>query len=338
MNKPRCTLTIAAFLALVFISCESKTADYLDYYRVANKAYEAMLTGDYQRAVDLYQQAFYIKLPPAASHQNDYARAALCQIYNGKLDAAIDLLRKAMRRGYTLEAFKENEEFVKLLKTRQGQALVNEFDSHRSDFAAGFDHELIEKIADMKMLDQQYRTRLQLEIQDSTLADSLKKSGIYFGGQVDYKQFPRMTKAARESMAVLQRENDRQNLAEMEKIISEYGYPGYGLIGSNEAAAILLHVQDIDNDPEAFIAKNDILGEVRRGSISPSLVASIVDRISMHRNGVSKYHSGINLRANAASIDEAAVDTLRAQIGLYSMAVKKILDAQYMERFKSSQK
>ena len=338
MNKPFLPYLLIAFMGLTFLNCESDARDYLDYYRIANKAYEAMLNGDYRQATTLYQQAFYVKLPPAQSHQNDYARAALCELYNGNGDAAIDFLRKAMKRGYTLEAFKENEEFVEILKTRHGQALINEFDVHHGDFRASLDHELIEKISAMKILDQQYRTRLQLQIADSTLADSLKNAGVYFSGQVDFSRFPRLSAADRKRFSGLQRENDRQNLVAMEEIIAEHGYPGYGMIGSNDAAAILIHIQDIENDPEAFIENNDIIGEIRRGTIAPSLVASIVDRISMNTTGASKYHSGINLRSKAAEFDEAAVDSLRAQIGLYSLTVKRILDAQYLSRFKSSQK
>ena len=331
---------IAAWLfvwSLLLISgCKTADSeDYLDYYRVANNAYEAFLKRDFESAATLYQKAFYIKLPPAESHQNDYARAAIAQLYLGNGDAAVEYLRKAMKRGYKIEAFRENKEFVELLKISPGKALLNEFDIHHDEFRSGLDSDLAIKIERMKVLDQQYRTRLQLQIADSSLADSLKNAGHFFSGQVDFERYPKMTDEERQQLVHLQRENDRRNLQEMEAIIAEHGYPGYSLIGSNDAAAILLHVQDIDNDPEAFIERNKIMDEIRKGTINPSLVASIVDRISMNVNGVSKYHSGINLRSNIPEFDEAEVDSLRVGIGLYSLAVKKILDEQYMARFNS---
>jgi len=122
-----------------------------------------------------------------------------------------------------------------------------------------------------------------------------------------------------------QQEADRRNLARLEEIIAQRGWPGAGLVAEDGAQAAFLVLQHAPVE-----AQERYLPQVRQaaaaGQLPTGMAAMLEDRVLMQRGRNQLY--GTQLRVDPATRalslwpvdDEAHVDERRARVGLNPLA------------------
>ena len=137
-----------------------------------------------------------------------------------------------------------------------------------------------------------------------------------------YKQQP---DSAGRNLVQVEKENFARHQPLLEKIIREYGYPGFRQVGKKSATNFFYIVQHADAHP-AFQRQvlQLMLPEVKRKNASPADYAYLTDRVALNAGQLSEYGTqvtyegaGPTIRAVARPLREPAhVNKRRAAVGL----------------------
>lgn len=152
---------IIIFLFLLITSCQKEKNteyDYIaNYYQKIYKADFEYQTENYQKAFDLYQDAFNSCPPINTPIYNELVNfAQTCAILR-KNELAIEFIKKKIERGYEIKWLQQNEKFHKVFVTEQGKKLVSDYDNLRQKALSKINLSLREEIKQMKIEDQKYR-------------------------------------------------------------------------------------------------------------------------------------------------------------------------------------
>ncbi len=121
---------------------------------------------------------------------------------------------------------------------------------------------------------------------------------------------------------------DRENLAAVEAIIAEHGYPGKSLVGVKASGASWTIIQHADLETQKKYL--DVMTRaVESGELEGALLATTVDRIRI-REGQPQWYGTQFREVNGEMVpepieDEAHVDERRASVGLQPLAEYAIL-------------
>ncbi|MDJ1492031.1 energy transducer TonB [Cytophagaceae bacterium DM2B3-1] len=117
---------------------------------------------------------------------------------------------------------------------------------------------------------------------------------------------------------------DITNMAKIDKIIAEYGYPGKSLVGEKYQSVALMVIQH--NDPAAREKYLPLLIEAAgKGEVNASSVAIVIDRAKIDKGEKQIYGSQLNETKQGVKLmpieDEPNVNVRRAKVGLPPLEV-----------------
>ncbi|MDJ1499494.1 energy transducer TonB [Xanthocytophaga agilis] len=117
---------------------------------------------------------------------------------------------------------------------------------------------------------------------------------------------------------------DILNMAKIDKIIAEYGYPGKSLVGEKYQSVALMVIQH--NDPAAREKYLPLLIEAAgKGEVNASSVAIVIDRAKIDKGEKQIYGSQLNETKQGMKLmpieDEPNVNVRRAKVGLPPLEV-----------------
>ncbi|MDJ1468858.1 energy transducer TonB [Xanthocytophaga flava] len=117
---------------------------------------------------------------------------------------------------------------------------------------------------------------------------------------------------------------DITNMAKIDKIIAEYGYPGKSLVGEKYQSVALMVIQH--NDPAAREKYLPLLVEAAgKGEVNASSVAIVIDRAKIDKGEKQIYGSQLNETKQGVKLmpieDEPNVNVRRAKVGLPPLEV-----------------
>jgi TonB family protein len=117
---------------------------------------------------------------------------------------------------------------------------------------------------------------------------------------------------------------DRLNLARVERIFAQYGYPGKSLVGEKHQATAFLVIQHSDDEvQEKYLP---LLTEAaNKGELRASSLAILIDRVRGNRGEKQLYGSQLRETKQGVKLmpidDEPNVNVRRAKIGLQPLEV-----------------
>ena len=286
---------LAATLLLVSAARAQAPAASLDAQALA--AYEAK---DYSRSGQLFDQALQAKKVLTAS---DYYNAACAWALAGSSDKAFAYLDKATLAGWDNVAHVQTDtDLTSLHPDQRWQPTLAKLEATVAKREATVNQALKKELAGIYRTDQRIRLKI----------DSVEnKDGIQAA----------MAPALVEEM----RTADERNLARVEAIIKQYGWPGNSLAGKAGITTAFLVIQHSD-----AITQRKYLPLLReaaaKGELAKSSLALLEDRVLMGQGKPQLY--GSQLRLNQATqkyelytiADEAHVDERRAAVGLQPLA------------------
>lgn len=141
---------------------------------------------------------------------------------------------------------------------------------------------LKEKLEHILVMDQGIRQLLQENLSEKEKNELLKKMNL-----------PR--ESIENDIYALMTEIDSTNLAEVEKIISEYGYPGVELVGKPANETVFYVIQHSDKI-EQYLPL--IRNAAKNGDVSMKSLAKMEDRHLMHRGKEQIYGTQIRGQKN----------------------------------------
>jgi len=120
-------------------------------------------------------------------------------------------------------------------------------------------------------------------------------------------------------------ENDSTNMARLEQIISQYGWPGKSLVGDQASMAAFLVLQHADLPrQEKYLPMVQAAAE--KGDVEKSYLAMLQDRVLMRQNKPQKYGTQLWNDPSTGELglytieDSVNVDQRRAEMGLPPIA------------------
>lgn len=160
----------------------------------------------------------------------------------------------------------------------------------------------------MGVEDQRYRSEMQLEI---TKMSSLGT-----------------TRQSKELIAIVKKQDeiDKKNMARLEEIIKQYGWPGRSLVGEEAASAgfLILQHADLTFQKKYFPLVKE---GARKGEVRPGDAAMLEDRILMKEGKKQIYGSVVQSGPETGGKlvlhpieDDEHVDERRAAVGLMPLA------------------
>lgn len=279
---------LSTFLILILVGCakEHKTnCNYInDYYPQTAKAKVEFYLGSYEKAFDYYQKAFEHCDAIAIGTHHDTFRFSIVCAELGKNELAIDFMEKTLRKGRTLSSYENNETFENILKTKQGQNLVANYDKMRKEYLSSLNMTLRAELQAMREIDQ--RLVGQQEKRDSVFKVNDKRLVEIF----DEFGYPN------------------------EQIVGNYGID----FTSADPTILLLHTDDSIRI-NYFIPK--IKEFVKNGKCPPNTLGTMYDNLALFNNEPQTHGTYENQNGGYANMisDTTLVNKNRAEIGLPSL-------------------
>lgn len=264
-------------------------------YKIHVEAGEtAMNEKRYDDCLSSYTSAFKIKQTSVLST----LRAAACAfsgdkhtILDQQLDIAFDLnwdQAKAIFESYTEFEYLKGSDFENIVNTRWKKAAKS----------SGINMELMAEFQEIQRTDQEQRGYMR-EVQDKYGWDS-----------------PQM-----DSLWKIQTAADEANLARIEKVIAEYGYPGKSLVGPANMGTAFLVIQHSNQEAQEkylpLLKKAADDGEVRWSS-----VALLIDRVLLGQGKKQIYGSQVSSNEETGEYffspieNPMKIDSIRNTVGL----------------------
>ncbi|WP_018618682.1 hypothetical protein [Spirosoma luteum] len=275
--------------------------DYLAYHRAVIEAETAIAAQDYTKALSLYVRLF-------DSHDfvflRDYKIATQLALYIGKTDDSFVYLKKGITSGWTMKSIKKNKFLGKLQRLDNWKTTKQSYDSLRSVYQAHINPALRKRVQTMFRKDQ------------------WKAIGALFTLSSKAQQRYAERKFAPHS---------EKQLAQLNQIISTYGYPGERLIGNNYwTSTILSHHNSMSTryavkDTLYPHLKNSLQQAVLTGQMSPYEFAIIEDwYIAISSDHKEKSYGYLGALTETELV---RANQLRSQIGLRSVETRnKLID------------
>lgn len=291
-------LSTLLFLFLVGCSTEKKTdCNYItDYYQIIYKADLEYLTENYEKAFDLYQDAFKSCIAKNTITYNEIGNFTETAVILKKYELAYEYAKKQIQNGVELSRFQNNDNFSEFLKSEFGQKLVSEYNGLRKEFENNADFELRDELVLMKSADQMYRGN-------------------------NYQE----NKSKQDSI-------DNLHEKRLIEIFESIGYPTDKIAGPRtmdypvDVGLLLLHTKDSIR-MNYFVPK--VKEFVKNGTAPPRTVGTMVDQFYLYNGEPQIYGTyGAQGGGYANMIDNLKkVDSNRISIGLPPLELKEKKDS-----------
>ncbi|WP_080237744.1 tetratricopeptide repeat protein [Spirosoma rigui] len=282
----------------------SSEENYGAYHRTVAQAHKRIAHQDYQEALDLYQQVFnsyrFVFL-------KDYKVATQLALQLGRQEDAFIYLRKAMAAGWTLKEIKKAAFLKKLQRNSDWKIIEQQRDSLRSVYRKSGNSELRSTVKRMFSRDQR-KALLAL---------------FTFSAE-------RQDRYAEKKFAP----HSEQQLAELNRIMDTYGYPGEKLIHNRYWTSVILsHHNSISR---AYNLKDSLYPAIRprllqaieSGEMTPEEFVRIDDWYIASTSGGEDKHYG-HLISSLTRIELEKVNRLREEIGIISVeTANRLIDLQ----------
>ena len=303
MNITKLTLVTVLASCMFFKSAAQKQTDYINYHRDIISAEELIVNGKYSEALLVYEKVFdsydYIFL-------RDYQVAAQLALFIKDETKAFNFIRSGISDGWTLKEITENKFLAPLQKKKEWEIIKSQYDSLRNKYNERLNQKLSAEVYEMFKRDQ----------------------------RIDLPYYLRIGQKAKEHYALRKfAPNSEKQIARLNEILTEYGYPGEKLIGNNIwMLTILIHHNSIStgyvqNDTLYPALRPRLLDAIRRGQMSPDDYALIDDWYvgvkSNWKDGAYGYVTTLSEQEFSKS------NELRQSIGLCSIETRnRLVDIQ----------
>lgn len=298
-------------LFLILTTCKTEKiteCNYIEnYYQKIYLADFEYMTDNFEKAFELYQDAFSSCEPINTSGYNELGNFARTCAILGKNELAIKFIKKQIERGYELKWLLEDEAFDKVFTSKKGKKLISNYISLRKAALSKLNLELREEIQKMEIEDKKYRT--------SNYQENVEKQNAI----------------------------DNYNTNRIIEIFNEFQYPNETLVGSYgvdqnpaDIAIILLHTSDSIRI-NYFVPK--LTQFVKNGTCSPHTLGVIIDQYYLY-NGEQQINGTYSKQEGGYAnmiLDLKKVDSNRVSIGLPPLKLKEkkdsILRIKFGDRF-----
>lgn len=152
---------ISIVVLLLICSCQTDSkleCNYItDYYQTVYKADLEFETDNYEKAFELYQDAFKSCEAKNTSTYNEIGKFTESSAILEKFDVTYEYAKKQILNGVELNRFENNDNFSDFLISDFGQKLIAEYKSLRKEFENHADFKLRDELIRMRTADQMYR-------------------------------------------------------------------------------------------------------------------------------------------------------------------------------------
>jgi hypothetical protein len=278
------------FLSACEKQAENYECDYIkNYYQKIYKADIEYRTENYEKAFELYEDAFNSCEPINTSTYNEIINFAETCAILGKNDLAIEFIKKRIKRGYEIKWLMENPNFDKVFASEKGKELIADYEKLRKEALINLNLILREEIYAMGDEDQKYRST----------------------GHSSYKE-----NVDKQEMI------DDYNTDRLIEIFNEFGYPNESVIGSYsvdstpvDITGILLHTSD--SIRMSYFAPK-LKEYIKSGECSPNVLGTIIDQFYLYNGEPQIYGTYTKPDGSYSNMipDLKKVDSNRISIGL----------------------
>lgn len=288
------------FIAIIILSCKTdrKTeCNYItDYYQTIYKADWEFETKNYQKAFDLYSEAFKSCEALNTVNYNEIGKYTETSAILRKFDITYDYLKKQILKGVELNTFKNNENFVIFFNSQLGEKLMSEYHELRQQFEKNANLKLRDELISMRKADQLYRNENYQE--NISKQDSI----------------------------------DKLHEKRLIEIFETIGYPTDKIVGPHtrdypvSVGLFLLHTDDSIR-MNYFVPK--VKEFVKNGTASPVTLGSIIDQYHLY-NGDPQINGTYGAQGGGYAkmiSDLKQVDRNRISIGLSPLDLKEKKDS-----------
>jgi hypothetical protein len=288
------------FMILTIAGCakENKTnCNYIkDYYQTIYLADYEFETEHYEKAFELYQDAFNsceAKNTPTYNEIDKFTESAAIL---KKFDIAYEYAKKQVLKGVELTNFQNNASLDEFMTSKYGEKLVDEYEGLRKEFMKNAHLKLRDELIAMRTADQMHR-------------------GGY--GKPDWPK---------------QDSIDKLHEKRLIEIFESVGYPTDELVGPRtmenqvDVQLLLLHTKDSIR-MNYFVPK--VKEFVKNGKASPRTLGTMIDQYYLY-NGEPQIYGTYNAQGGgyATIIDDLKkVDSNRISIGLPPLKLKEKKDS-----------
>jgi hypothetical protein len=279
---------------------------YLRYHRTIAHAQQLIAHRQYQLALNEYRQV--VDTYPFV-FSREYKVATQLAIQTGQRQLAFAYLKKAIAAGWTLNDMKKNALMRTLVVDPEWRTVERQYDSLRASYQNGGNHAIRTHVEKLFKKDQ-CKALLAL------FRFSAKAQDRY----------------AERSFAP----HSEQQVAQLNKIIDTYGYPGERLIHNGYWAAVILsHHNSISkryalSDTLYRLMRPKLIRAIEAGQMSPYEFAMIDDWYEAVKSERKETHFGY-LSQSLTRQEKLQVNQARAAIGLSSIDTIELLTALQQE-------
>lgn len=153
-------MKLLPFLLLI-IGCQTdkkSSCNYItDYYQTIYKADYEFQNENYEKAFELYQEAFNSCEALNSLSYNEIDRFAETSAILNKYSITYEYTKKQIQHGIELNRIQNNPNFDEFLSSDYGKKIVLEYESIRKEFLDNLDIELRDELVAMRYADQMYR-------------------------------------------------------------------------------------------------------------------------------------------------------------------------------------
>lgn len=291
-------LKISLLILITFLnSCRKERQDcnfITDYHPLVIKAEIEYEKKNYKKAYKLLKKAFNGCTPRNTVTYYEIDKMAKVTAHLGLIEESLDMIKRQINQGFTIDKYKNDTLFDKILQSNKGIELVKEADLLRNEYLKGIDTALVSKLIKMSACDQQFR----------------KNRSYYDKNQKEQDKL------------------DSINELQLKEIFESYGFPGehlkrYVYPEMIRVDAILLHTEDSIRE-KYFLPK--LKKFVKTGKCDPRTYAVVYDQLLIYDGLPQKYGTykksdgGLS---NSVPLDE--VNKNRISIGLPSLEDKETI-------------
>ena len=230
---------------------QSQEFDYTRYHKNSLEAEQLIANENYDDALKIYDKVFN---DYTFVFQRDCKIATQLALYQGKEDLAFQYLRQGVSSGWEMKEIKKNDFLKKMQGLPQWQAFENEYTKLYADYESSLNQELRSRLKKMFSKDQK------------KALGALFRMGSKSQDKYAEKKFA---------------PHSEQQMKELIKILSEFGYPGEKSIGNDFwTSTIMSHHNSISEayarqDTIYLLVKPELKKALERGEVSPFELALI---------------------------------------------------------------
>lgn len=280
-----------------------KQRDYMNYHQRVIHAEDLIVQGKYSDALQQFEELFdrygYVFL-------KDYKVAAQLALFTKDEAKAFKFMKLGILDGWTLDEITADKFLKPLQKEKEWPTIISQYDTLRNDYDKRINQQISTEIHEMFKKDQ----------------------------RLDLPYYLRIGQKAKERYANRKfAPNSEKQIARLNEIFNNYGYPGEKLIGNEIwTLTILIHHNSISagyvrNDTLYPALKPKLFDAVAKGEMSPDDYALIED---WYVGVKSKWKEGAyGYVTTLANRDSVKTNTLRQRIGLCPIEIRnRLVDIQ----------